>query len=860
MIPRLTARSAVALLSVFIVMMLAIASMSYTPTPHAARIERNAAVESALQSHQLENNADHTQLPQQQRCQGDSVALKLLARVVAMNEADASGVAELQRDVATLLREHNLMDAHLDASDLTLFQRLSAAARLPQQQQKMDELHSSSSALNECNARVGVLSRSLADKDRRMGDLSKQLEVAGAKLQGAAASAGADVAKLRTELEARDEQLAKVKSEFADVQHRLDVRLVNARKSAAAAKVDADELVEALAAQKESLANCRKNQADLVQRKDEYKTLLHEHERDAGKKPGRATTTFRAATAEWHRTSQILPDSLDVAFQKRAYELNHPLLCDAEHVRFVVVRVTGVIGAEGILEQLSLALTYAMASERVLIIGAGAESSLFAAGDGCEVDSPLCFLQPPSSCRERDVADKLRAKSLVRSTERDAANAPVVLFDGGCSTDQPLACLANNPMFRASACLTCPGGRLWLEGQLMRYIFQPRDFIEEQIVAARASLTREWPIGAPALAVDMARSYECYTAAGQRSLSCPEAPILSKAMRTLAERAPLRGAFVVSESSFAIDSLRQHEQSNLGMRVFALGGVSRLCERPRAPVKDEPDFPLRAGCAARYYFGAGGRASPSLRQRFLEDTDFNVTQETIDRFIELGVVLQADHFVGVSTSLFTRVAIRLMYAYDQLHGDYGTTDWLLVDDQGNNWPWGNVPLYLHSLTNSAVASNRIMQHVVKAQTNGGGSLRVEQATTTSTMTTTPSSDENDDDNEEQPDAVDLFVRRQKEAVAAVEMQNRRIPSLAAKVVETSESQSGALANSLPTQTEDEDDSEVDSVDDGAIIESETERTTETSVVEEPTAETTWSAGDEDDDETEEIDTVSESSN
>lgn len=764
---------------------------------------------------------------------------------MAVSDADDANVlGELQRDVASLLRQHNLMDAHLDASDLTIFQRLAAPVAMANV-----VAPASSAALNDCNARVGVLSRTLADKERRLGDVSKQLEVAGAKLQGAASSVSADVAKLRAELEARDEQLANLKSEFADVQHRLDVRLVNARKSAAAAKVDVDELAAALAAQKESLAHCRKNQADLVQRKDEYKTLLHEHERDAGKKPGRATTTFRAATAEWHRTSQILPDSLDVAFQKRAYELNHPLLCDAEHVRFVVVRVTGVLGAEGILEQLSLALTYAMASERVLIIGTGTESSLWVAGDGCDVESPLCFLQPPSSCRERDVADKLRAKALVRSTERDAAEAPVVVFEGGCSTEQPFACLANNPMFRASACLTCPGGRLWLEGQLMRYIFQPRDFIEEQIVAARASLTREWPIGAPALAVDMARSYDCYTAAGQRSLSCPEAPIVSKAMRTLAERAPLRGAFVVSESAFAIDSLREHEQANLGMRVFALSGVSRLCERPRAPVKDQPDFPLRAGCAARYYFGAGGRASPSLRQRFLEDADFNATQETIDRFIELGVVLQADHFVGVSTSLFTRVAIRLMYAYDQLHGDYGTTDWLLVDDQGNNWPWGNVPLYLHSLTNSAVASNRIMQHVVKAQSGvGGGSLRVEQATTTSTMTTTPSSDDIDGgDDEEQPDAVDLFVRRQKEAVAAVEMQNRRIPSLAAKVVESSESQSGALAKSLPSQSEEDD---ATTGDGDAIIDDEEEVAAETETAEETTesdvpSETTWSAGDDD---------------
>lgn len=785
-----------ALLALFIMMMLAIASMSYTPSTHAVRIERSAALDNVVADLGVPPAAAPLPTGGALRCHDDEqTALKVLARVVAMDEEADDEIDVLKRDVFALLSIHRLMDDTLAASDLTLFERISKNNNC------RFDAHADS-AVNECNARVGVLSRSLADKERRLSDLSKQLDLSNNKAQAQvqeqalAQATAADVERLRAELAARDEQLSKVKSEFADVQHRLDVRLANARKASAAAKVSVDELESTVKQQKESLANCRKNQADVIQRKDEYKALLHEHERDAGKKPGRASNTFRAATAEWHRTSQILPDSLDIAFQKRAYQLNHPLLCDPEHVRFVVVRVTGVLGAEGILEQLTLALTYAMASERVLVVASGAELSLWAAGDGCDVDSPLCFLQSPSSCRERDVADKLRAKSLVRSTERGAATASVVLFDGGCSTEQPFACLANNPMFRASACLTCPGGRMWLEGQLMRYIYQPRDYIEDQIVAARAALEREWPIGAPAVAVDMPRTLDCYTAAGQRSLSCPEAPLVSKAMRTLAERAPLRGAFVVSESAFAINSLREHEQANLGLRVFALNGVSRLCERPRNPVKEQPDFPLRSGCAARYYFGAGGHAAPSLRQRFLEDPDFNVTQETIDRFVELGVALQADHFVGVSTSLFTRVAIRLMYAYDQLHGDYGTTDWLLLDDTGNNWPWGNVPMYLHSLTNSAVASNRIMQHVVKSQTAGAGSLRVEQATTTSTMTTTVSSD--DAETRDELDAVDLFVRRQKEAVAAVEMQNRRIPSLAAKVVESSESQSGVLANSIPS--------------------------------------------------------------
>jgi hypothetical protein len=34
---------------------------------------------------------------------------------------------------------------------------------------------------------------------------------------------------------------------------------------------------------------------------------------------------------------------------------------------------------------------------------------------------------------------------------------------------------------------------------------------------------------------------------------------------------------------------------------------------------------------------------------------------------------------GLASSLFSRVAIRLMYAYGKLHGDFGATDWLLMD-------------------------------------------------------------------------------------------------------------------------------------------------------------------------------------
>ncbi len=674
-----------------------------------------------------------------------------LIRLVLRLATSAVVDERLRNDVTAALRKHKLLP-----TTTPLF---------PTSRESIDD--------GECAARTATMSRALADKDERLAGVSSQLAAASAKLQSLVIQEAvkcADKSKaLREQLEARDEQLSTVKLEFADVQHRLDVRLAAARKAADGAERRVAELEPAL-------ESCRRTLSDVTRRKDEYKLLLEQHEA----KPGRALSTFRAATAEWHRVSDVLPDALELQFQRRVYELMHPPLCDAEHARFVLVRVGGVLGAEGVLEQLTLALTYAMTARRVLVVAAGSDTPLWAARDGCADASPLCFLEAPSSCRERDIADAVHSKRRPppRSTDSGAGAAPVVVFDGGCQTEQQEACLANNEFFRAGACLTCPGGRLWLEGQLTRYIFQPRDFVRARIKAARAALERDWPLGAPIVGVDVARAFDCYTAAGQRSMACPEAPLLSKALRTLAERVPIRGALAVSESQFAIDSLRQHELAAQGVRVFAAANLTRLCERPQAPVREQPDFPLRAGCAVRYFFGPGGRAKPSLRQQFLDAPAFNATAEIVDRFVELGLVLQAEHFVGVSTSPFSRVAIRLMYAFDQLHGDFGSLDWLLVDDSGNNWPFGNAAMYLQSLTQSAVASNRILQHVVKAQADAplfAGSLRVAQPSEETSTSDTPSTT-----GDEAGDGVGVFVQRQQQAAAALAMQNRRIPSLAAK--------------------------------------------------------------------------------
>jgi hypothetical protein len=783
----LSRRSAFVALFAYVCSMLLVVCLTYTPSPSPLRTASDGALTTTTTTTTMRTMATTatnaaaamlvvasgvTPAPAAAACascNGTAQAgavLRLLARLVTVDAVDA----RLENDVLGTLRKHKLLPTTASAK---LFRRLNGTA--------------SNAADRECDMRTAVLSRAVADKEQRVTDLSKQLSAASAKLQAVVVQENVKCSdkqkQLREQLELRDEQLADAERKLRALQ----AKVAELAKQTSAADERIEQLQDSLARSQDSLVSCRTSLSDVTKRKEEYKALLEAHETAAGGKAGRATATLRAATAEWHRTVAVLPDSLEMQFQKQVFESQHPLLCDDDHERFVLVRVAGLMGAEGILEHLSLALTYAITSRRVMVVASGADTPLWAARDGCADASPLCFLEAPSSCRERDISQAVhnKKKPLLRSTETGALSARVVLFDGGCQTEQQDACLTNNPYFRQGACLTCAGGRLWLEGQLMRYLFQPREAILNRIKEARSALVRDWPVGAPIVGVDVARSFECFTAAGQRGMSCPEAPTIAKALHMLAERVPLAGALIVSESQFAVDSVREFEQSVRGLHVFAAPNVTRLCERPKAPVREQPDFPLRSGCAARFYFGAGGHGKPAQRQQFVDAPAFNATQEVVDRFVELGLVLQAEHFVGVSTSPFSRAAIRLMYAFDQLHGDFGSQDWLLVDDAGSNWPFGNAALYLQSLTNSGVASNRILQHVVKSQLDAplfAGSLRVAQAEAETSTSETPSTTADDGDAAtEARDGVDLFVQRQQQRAKSLQMQHRRIPSLAAKV-------------------------------------------------------------------------------